>query len=190
MSELGLIQQALNGNTSCFEQLIFLYEKQLMRFLKLRCNCVSDAEDVFQETFLNAHLYLQSYQQKYAFSTWLFNISLNVIKRQARAHKDTFYPTNLAQETAQQTNVEPQANTDNIWHIAKLHLNNEQLCLLWFTYAEEYTGKEVASLLQRSLPWVKINLIRAKNLLREKMSEVNLDFSDMARGYDHDRQNN
>ena len=177
MTEQALIQQVLQGNTSCFEQLVLLYEKQLMRFLRLRCNTVSDAEDVFQETFLNAHLYLRSYNTKYAFSTWLFNISLNIIKRQMKAIKE--YSNNeLEEQVADSLNV----HSNNIWHCVKRHLNNEQLCLLWFTYAEEYTGGEVASVLERSLPWVKINLIRVKKILRDKLSEENYNFSELAKG--------
>lgn len=174
MTEIELIQQTNEGNTDCFEQLVFRYEKQLMRFLRLRCENLSDAEDIFQETFLNAHMYLNTYDQRFAFSTWLFNISLNLIKRHYRSKNKEVpvYDEALVQPTTESDKL-------NIWFFIKQHLTSEQLSLLWFTYAEEYTGNEVAHLLERSLPWVKINLIRAKKKLRLKLSQNGQAFSDL-----------
>jgi len=182
LTDLALIQQTLAGNTSCFEQLVFRYEKQLMRFLKLRCNCASDAEDIFQETFISAHRYLHSFDQSYAFSTWLFNISLNLIKKQFKSVKET-YNQQVVELSQQEDSTESNfSNTDNIWTIAKTHLSDEQLSLLWFTYVEGYTGQEVATVVERSLPWVKINLIRVKKVLKSKLLEQDLGLSDLVRG--------
>ncbi|TQV84359.1 RNA polymerase sigma factor [Aliikangiella coralliicola] len=188
MTEQELISQSLTGDTSCFEQLVIRYEKKLMRFLILRCNCRNDADDIFQETFLNAHLYLQSYNTRYAFSTWLFNIALNLIKKHVKGGLekssqkiDSLEPSNLPTvEPVLEANHETTQNTtQNIWHLAKKTLNNEQFCLLWFTYAEEYTGREVAFMLDRSLPWVKINLIRAKQQLKQALTSENLKLIDL-----------
>ena len=174
MNERTLIQRSLAGETSCFEQLVVCYEERLMRFLRLRLNTQSDADDIFQETFLNAHLYLHSYNSRFAFSTWLFNIAINVIKKSKKFER----------EHSNQVIDEPffearDSNSGNIWHLAKRLLDNEQISLLWFTYAEEYTGKEVAYLLDRSLPWVKINLVRTKKLLKDALQEEKLALADL-----------
>ncbi len=192
MTDLQLIKKIINGETSCFEQLVCRYEKQLMRFLKLRCFNFNDAEDVFQETFLNAHLYLKSYDSRFAFSTWLFNISLNIVKKHNRANDklpnqqaeidslDNFPAANKTSLNISMTAaVLPK---DNIWATAKEHLNDEQLSLIWFTYAEEYSGSDVAIILERSLPWVKINLIRVKSLLKAKLIEKGFSLDELVRG--------
>jgi RNA polymerase sigma-70 factor, ECF subfamily len=172
--EQQLITKAINGCTSSFEQLVHLYENQLMRFLKLQCKTQSDAEDIFQETFLNAHLYLASYNKAYAFSTWLFTIALNQIKRQANKLKLIYSEQMIEVENDSQPpasiTVGDMAN-QNIWFEIRQHLNSEQFQLMWFTYAEEFTGKQVATILERSLAWVKINLVRCKKLLNKKLNQ-------------------
>lgn len=172
--EQALIQKSLDGDTSCFEQLVLCYEKRLIRFLRLRCHCQNDADDIFQETFLNAHLHLHSYSPRYAFSTWLFNIAMNLVKK--------LYKNNHDYSNQDSIQVEVYCNQDttpNIWFTAKKVLTSEQLSLLWFFYVEEYTGKQVAYLLDRSLAWVKINLIRTKAMLKQALTEQNLKLSDL-----------
>lgn len=173
--ELALIHGSLNGDTNCFEQLVMCYEERLMRFLLLRCHCRNDADDIFQETFLNAHLYLRSYDTRYAFSTWLFNIALNLVKKHYKRKGSDCLTQDIHDIGISVANDKAY----NIWYTAKNVLNNEQLCLLWFTYAEEYTGKEVAYLLDRSLAWVKINLIRTKTALRQALAKQNLELADL-----------
>ena len=47
-----------------------LYDVKLMRFLNMRCRNQQDAEDIFQETFINVLKYIDGYRTEYAFSTW------------------------------------------------------------------------------------------------------------------------
>lgn len=182
LTDLQLIEEILNGKTGCFEQLVCRYDKSLMRFLKLRCQSSNDAEDIFQETFLNAHLYLRSYDSRFAFSTWLFNISLNLIKKHYKAIKEIENQDNEVVINDKELELKEFSNINNIWIIAKQHLSDEQLNLIWFTYAEEYSGSDVAIILERSLPWVKINLIRVKSLLKTILIEKGHVLNDLVRG--------
>lgn len=170
MTDQELITAVLKGKADCFEQLVFRYEKQLMRFLVLRCFSTQDAEDIFQETFINAHRYLSSYTEKYAFSTWLFNIAVNLLKKQI-GHLNQANDDVLADGVYLQ---EYNAAENNIWVTARKHLQEDQFNLLWFTYVEGFSGPDVAQILGRSLPWIKINLIRSKQSLKKLLSAADL----------------
>ncbi|PWK48565.1 RNA polymerase sigma factor [Pleionea mediterranea] len=172
MNERFLIQRSINGDHQSFERLVVTYEQALMRFLRIRCHCQSDADDIFQETFINAHRYLASYDSKYAFSTWLFHIAINAINR---FYRDT--PITISHKEE----ITPQIDSTsdlNIWKAAKNELTDAQFHLLWLTYAEGYTGKEVSVILNKSLPWVKINLVRAKQSLKALLQKEQTSLSD------------
>ncbi|MCW8999753.1 MAG: RNA polymerase sigma factor [Kangiellaceae bacterium] len=161
---------------SCFKQLISLYDVKLMRFLNMRCKNQQDAEDIFQETFINVLKYIDSYRTEYAFSTWLFNIAFNLIKKRPQLEQE------LGDNLVAGSDTSAPISSSNIWIVARSTLENEQLCLLWFIYAEGYTGSQAAEILDRSLAWVKINLVRAKQKLREKLTEQGVGLIDLLEG--------
>lgn len=182
-SDHSLIQDAIKGDTSAFTVLVSRYQNSLIRFLRFRLNCEADAQDVFQETFLNAHQYLRSYDPKYAFSTWLFNIALRqmsqlLAKKKKQSSLESQSEIIIEDQQAEgelmehsQVLSEVGSNDSNIWLLIKPYLSKEHLNLLWFFYVEEYTGKQIAAIMNRSVAWVKINLIRAKAHLKSILSE-------------------
>jgi len=155
-----------------------------MKFLRVRCRTNSEAEDVFQDTFINAYKYLDSYKNRYAFSTWLFNIAVNNLKKMAKRYQEleTYQDGETGQEGEATQGGElidsshwqtgsslNNIDESNIWYIARKNLTSEHVELLWFTYVQGYTGQQVAKIMERSLPWVKINLIRCKEKLKQSL---------------------
>ena len=173
MTEKEIIQGCQLGEVSCFKQLVSLYDVKLMRFLNMRCRNQQDAEDIFQETFINVLKYIDGYRAEYAFSTWLFNIAFNLIKKKSQLEQT------LEEDLIATPDIDSSSSSGNIWLVARNTLDNELLCLLWFTYAEGYTGKQAAEILDRSLPWVKINLARAKQKLKDKLTEQGAGLPDL-----------
>ena len=137
----------------------------------MRCDRLEMVDDIFQDTFVSAYRYLKSYNQKYAFSTWLFNIAINRIKKNTQGLAIT---ESIDEDEMSLTFHDAHIEQTNIWNIAKRYLSDEQVELLWFTFVQGYSGKEVAHILDRSLPWVKINLLRSKQLLKERLAQAGL----------------
>ncbi|WP_196137656.1 RNA polymerase sigma factor [Aliikangiella sp. G2MR2-5] len=179
LSEKTLIIKSQAGDTGCYSQLVSLHSSSLMRFLKARCHSHHDAEDIFQDTFINAFRYIQSFNYQYKFSTWLFNIALNCIKKRNMKmvrEKNEIEQIERAELLLSEQKLPLQSN---LWKIISEFLTGEQFDLLWFTYVEGMTGTQVADLLGRSLPWVKINLIRIKIMLKSKFIENGLQFDEL-----------
>ena len=171
ITDIELVERCLKGDTGCFEQLVSRYQGPLIRFLRMRCELADQVDDIFQETFVSAYRYLKSYNQKYAFSTWLFNIAINRIKKNIKSQLNA---DSIDEEEMVLTYNDNQLDQVDLWVIAKEHLSSEQVELLWFTLVQGYSGKEVAQILDRSLPWVKVNLLRSKQLLREILERAGL----------------
>jgi len=78
--DAALITAVLDGETACFSPLVIRYQTRVMRFiLKYEYN-THDAQDLAQETFLQAFRALPSFNHQARFSTWLTGIAFNLIK--------------------------------------------------------------------------------------------------------------
>lgn len=76
----ALIKAVLGGDTERFSPLVTRYQTRVMRFiLKYEYN-THDAQDLAQETFLQAFRALPSFNYRARFSTWLTGIAFNLIK--------------------------------------------------------------------------------------------------------------
>jgi len=188
LNEKLLIQQTLNGDTKSFEHLVLLYQGKLMRFLRARCYIQHQAEDVYQETFISAYRYLSSYNDKYEFSTWLFNIAINILKKHY-THQQGMQSVEDNQQLVESLVDEKQNELSNqqynIWLIAKQILPEEHYDVLWFSYVEGYTSKQVAQVVDKSVAWVKINSMRSKQQLKKQLLSMGYQFTDLAEvGYE------
>ena len=88
-SELELIDAAKRGSVDAFTELVRGYREGLFRFLLTRCSSYADAEDVLQDTLINAYRYLASYDPRWRFSTWLYRIAARNAGRYRRSRPTT-----------------------------------------------------------------------------------------------------
>lgn len=171
MNEQGLIIKAKAGVTSCFSQLVKLYQVRLYQYLLARCHSSYDAEDVLQDTFISAYKYIHSYQPKWQFSTWLFTIANRLIKKQ----HTLYYKYDEQQSVGNLIgSSKHEIDRDNFWIQVKSSVNAETYDVLWFFYIEELSIKEIAKVLQHSQSWVKICLFRCKRKLSKNQKIKNL----------------
>ena len=71
-----LVAAVLAGCDEEFAHLVQRYQSPLLRVARSRLGNIERAEDVVQETFMNAHRWLNTYDSKYNFRTWLWTILL------------------------------------------------------------------------------------------------------------------
>lgn len=82
-----LIARCLRGDSLAFGELIRRYQDRLFNLVYRLLGSVEDAQDVVQETFLNAYKSLQSFKGDAEFFTWLYRIAWNTavsLKRKQR----------------------------------------------------------------------------------------------------------
>ncbi|MFA8342326.1 MAG: RNA polymerase sigma factor [Rhodothermaceae bacterium] len=76
--ELQLIKAAQRGDVKAFEQLIVMYDRQVLNIAHSFRNNEDDAKDIYQEVFIRVFNGLKNFQFRSEFSTWLFRITTNV----------------------------------------------------------------------------------------------------------------
>jgi len=154
-----IIEGAKKGNKDCFSRLIKMHQIRLYQYLLVRCHSVYDAEDIMQDTFINAFKYIDSYNSDWEFSTWLFTIANRLIKKQ----HNMYYQGNEISTSKQVAELEKCfIDQTNIWLHIKSLIKSEAYDVLWFYYVEELTIKEISIILQKSISWVKMTLFRNK----------------------------
>lgn len=79
-----LIAAVLAGEGEAFAPLVRRYQAALLRAAISRLGRREWAEEAVQETFLCAHRWLESYDSRYSFRTWLWTILLNQCTRLAK----------------------------------------------------------------------------------------------------------
>lgn len=71
------VRRAQQGDEGAFEELVRLYLPDVYRLARHIVRNTQTAEDVTQETFLNAYRALPRFRWRAKFSTWLFRIARN-----------------------------------------------------------------------------------------------------------------
>lgn len=89
--EGALIDEARQGSTAAFEELVRRYDRSVLRLAVGIVRSEEDARDIYQETFLNACRSIRGFRGECSFRTWLFRIATNLCLDHARRsaqHRD------------------------------------------------------------------------------------------------------
>jgi len=98
MDEPELIRAAQRGDHRAFEQLVRLYDQNVLRLAMNLLRSPEDANDIYQEAFLRVYKNLHTFRFDCSFHTWLYRIVTNLCldalrKRRVRREEDTVVET-------------------------------------------------------------------------------------------------
>ena len=85
VDDFELVNRAVAGEKSAFDQLMDKYFPLCYRFARKYGLNAEDAADVLQDTFVAAYKALDRYNSQYKFSTWILTILLNRVSNRQRA---------------------------------------------------------------------------------------------------------
>ena len=60
----------------------------------------------------------------------------------------------------------------NLWLSAKRVLNDEVFTAMWLRYVEDMSVNDISAVLERSISWTKVNLLRARKQLDTELSRT------------------
>ena len=87
MDESALIRAAQKGDERAFEQLVRLYDQNVLRMAMNLLRSAEDANDIYQEAFLRVYKNLHSFRFDCGFQTWLYRIVTNLCLDALRKRK-------------------------------------------------------------------------------------------------------
>ena len=178
--EQDWIRQSGNGDSEAFGALIARYQRMVHSLTFRMTGSLADAEDLAQETFIQAFRRLDSFRGESKFSSWLCQIAVNTClnwnKREARReriqqgwaeHEQVFDDANAAMSPAEKE------NTRRVQE-ALLSLNPKQRAAVVLTVYEGMNHAEAARTLrcpESTISW-RLFAARAKlkRLLKTKPS--------------------
>jgi RNA polymerase sigma-70 factor (ECF subfamily) len=166
MSEQGdLIEAAKAGSVLAFTELVHEYRDGLLRFLVTRSSSYADAEDALQDTLLSTFRYLDTYDRRWRFSTWLYRIAIRKLgKLSANETADVEALHDEGADPLRQCIA--RSEHENLWLATRRTLSDEVFTAMWLRYVEDLPLAEVARALERSMPWTKVTLMRSRRRLR------------------------
>lgn len=170
-SEAALIEKARRGSVAAFTDLVGKYRPGLLRFLLTRSASYADAEDAVQDTLINAYRYLQSYDSRWRFSTWLYRIAVNNAMRLRRTETVELGELSDA-ESDPLVQCIADSERENLWLIARRVLNDEVYAAMWLRYVEDMSVRDIATVLERTVSWTKVNLLRGRKTLDQEMNTM------------------
>ncbi len=147
-----------------FTDLVRRYRERLLRFLLTRSASYADAEDALQDTLINAYRYINSYDPRWRFSTWLYRIAINNAAK-LRSPEIVEIGELRDDESDPLLQCISDSESENLWVTARQVLNDDVFTAMWLRYAEDMSVNDISRALDRSLSWTKVNLHRGRRAL-------------------------
>ena len=186
-SDVQLALSAAAGNTMAFETIVRRHNRLLFRTARGVVPDDAEAQDVVQETYLRAFTNLQAYRGDSSLGTWLVRIAINVALGSQRK-KGRFVPFEDAVPPADAADLEetmplhtpdnegPDSRAERQEMRALLQASIEDLPAIYRSVfilraVEELSVEETAFCLGVSEDVVKTRFLRARAMLRDKLTQ-------------------
>ncbi|HAT64490.1 MAG TPA: RNA polymerase subunit sigma-70 [Flavobacteriaceae bacterium] len=178
---LKQIKRAKEGKQNAFNFLLDHFWNLVYGFQLKRVNNEHDAEDITIEAFSKAFDKIETFDENYAFGTWLVSISKNIQIDKTRKKNASIYSqtTDASAEIVKKIPDQSPSQEDKL--ITEQNLNEllryiKQLKphyqeIINLRYFQEMSYNEISDQLEEPLSNVKVRLLRAKKLLAEIITE-------------------
>jgi RNA polymerase sigma-70 factor (ECF subfamily) len=157
--------EALSIGPDQFWELAAPYKQKIYNFIHKSLSSSEEADDVYQETLLRGLKYLMSYDETKSFSTWLFAIAHNEVKKH---FKNTVRrnPLPLAKELV---TPDESARPDLVGEVYRFadRLKPKHREIFFLFYDSGFSIAEISRITGVGEGNVKFILNRARNILRE-----------------------
>ena len=174
-----LVQNAVAGDQKAYSELMSLYWNSIEKTLSLKLVSKEDVEDLTIATFSKAFDKLDSYDDSFAFSTWIKTIASNTLIDFFRKKDQKTISIDLQKEDDDTNNIDVVDNSlDPEKHLIRKQKNKHitgmvhrlkphyrELIIL--RYLDEMSYGEISKKLNMPLGSVKAKLFRARDLLMQ-----------------------
>jgi RNA polymerase sigma-70 factor (ECF subfamily) len=161
--ERQLIRRAKKGDKVAFEVLVQRHQHRVFAVARGILKRQEDVEDIAQQVFVKAYFSLKRFDQRAAFSTWLYKITVNecwdlLRKRKARP---LIYEADFSEEQSRQFSATERL--DNMLD----QLDERDRAMLVLKEVEGFSVEEIAETLSLNANTVKVRLFRARRRIVE-----------------------
>jgi len=177
-----LIQRALKGDHQAYAGLMAKYHDQIYNFIYRMVHEHQQVEDLTQEAFIKAFQSLKSFNEEFAFSTWLYKIATNnsidfIRKRKLQMYsidkpvesKESDFTFELLDETYEADKGVIRDQRSRMLQQAIDVLPEKYRKVIQLRHMEERSYEEIAKMLKLPIGTVKAHIFRARELLYRQL---------------------
>ncbi len=168
-TDLDIVRRVKKGDTDAFGLLMERYESKLTRYLGRFLQNEDVITDVLQDALIKAYVNIQSFDEAYSFSSWIYRIAhneaVNAIKKKKSTPFSWFDPEALVPYFAQHDDTEKTIDNE----VLKKHIDlvlselpSTYREILILSFYEELSYKEIALVLKIPISSVGVRINRAK----------------------------
>jgi len=182
LSDIELIQRALAGDQQGYREILKRYRAPLYNLLFRMVHNKMEAEDLVQEAFIKAFGALATFNDEYAFSTWLFKIAINNCidhfrKKRLKTFsldkpidaKDGEIRRELPDASYQPDNTLLSKEKEQLIEEAIQNLPEKYRVSIMLRHTEEKSYEEISQILNIPLGTVKARIFRAREMLKKQL---------------------
>lgn len=164
----ALVRRAQNGDAEAFAELIEEQYDRIYRTAWRWCGNAHDAEDIAQDVCLRLGQALSSFDGRSAFSSWVYRVTLNMVRdwqragRRRGAHVDAYAEIAPTEEAAPQ---EAAATSSQLWSAVR-SLPEKQRDAVLLVYAEDLSHAQAAEIMGIKEATVSFHVHEARKTLR------------------------
>jgi RNA polymerase sigma-70 factor, ECF subfamily len=177
-----LVEKAQHGDKDAFEVLVAKHQGRVFAVAGGILRNREDVEDIAQQVFLKAYFSLKRFDQRSAFSTWLYKITVNecwdllrkkkvrplvfeseLSEEQAHAYQSTEQRAEFAPDISEQLEARQQLDQ---WLDC---LEERDRSMLVMKEVQGFTVEEIAEILSINANTVKVRLFRARQKIAERI---------------------
>ncbi|HTC42934.1 MAG TPA: sigma-70 family RNA polymerase sigma factor [Candidatus Acidoferrales bacterium] len=177
-----LVRRAQHGEKEAFELLVAKHQGRVFAVAGGILRNREDVEDIAQQVFLKAYFSLKRFDQRSAFSTWLYKITVNecwdllrkkkvrplvfeseLSEEQAHAYQSTEQKAEFAPDISEQLDTKQQLD-----HWLEC-LEERDRTMLVLKEVQGFTVEEIAEIMGINGNTVKVRLFRARQKIAEKI---------------------
>jgi len=168
----ALIQQALAGQSECFEVLINRHLPAIRARVRLMAPNRADVEDILQEILLKVWRHLSKFQSRSSFRTWITRVAINEVLLSYRRTQRRPICQTLADCDALASSIESPfqalARAEMMRDVrnAIVELPAKYKEVVTLRSFEDLSVQEIAQSFHLSVPLVKTRLFRARMILQ------------------------
>lgn len=177
-----IVKEALRGDQAAYKKLMRKYHDAIYMLIYRMVREKAEVEDLTQEAFIKAFSSLRSFNDEYAFSTWLYKIATNnsidyIRKKKLQSFsidkpldsEDDQYTYEVPDTTYQPDRSLIERQKTKLLDEAINALPEKYRRVIILRHKEERDYREIAQILHLPLGTVKAHLFRARELLNKHL---------------------
>ncbi|MCF8296900.1 MAG: sigma-70 family RNA polymerase sigma factor [Saprospiraceae bacterium] len=175
MSEAEIIRDCIKGDSSAQELLYKRYASKMLGVCIRYFKSIEEAEDALQEGFIKVFSNLKNFRSEGSFEGWIRKIMVNTALNNYRSNQKHYFHTDI-EEIQEQFSGDSMFNENySCEQLLKMIQDLPTGYRLVFNLfeIEGYSHKEIAEMLNISTNTSKSQLLKARNVLKNKLINTN-----------------